>query len=253
MKIISKHRDYYDIGLSVGIDELHILKRETEKFEYKHNEVSLGQIEYVSGQYRSVKNSTEKEKYFHPFLVGFCNKVYIGWKISWTKQEPNTLTSTEVEIITYDKNDIVKILKNEYKTKKLNSYLKTLDNFYNSINNKSFYSFFKDHHVPYFLMKIDGGSWYKRGLYVEKLITYPVLSDIEFYKAVDPFTAFQEIDMFYFGVLGNKEADLEDIEEKYRMTSRGYDKTSFRQAAPGDKKEKRKANKLRKRLKRKNI
>jgi hypothetical protein len=52
--------------------------------------------------------------------------------------------------------------------------------------------------------------------------------------------------MFIGGVLGVNEREMIQTDEKYRQLAHGFDKTSFRQMAPGQKKEQRRLNKLRK-------
>ena len=68
-----------------------------------------------------------------------------------------------------------------------------------------------------------------------KLIINPCLKDYDFAQMVDPYTAFQEIDMF----LGNNMVDQVDprvnrTNEEIR-DSKGMDKWSFRTPSPGNK------------------
>lgn len=55
----------------------------------------------------------------------------------------------------------------------------------------------------------------------------PPLKDYQFYKAVNPVTAFQEISMFIGNFLTTREKMIE-IEDKYRIAEHGFDEKSFR-------------------------
>ena len=59
-------------------------------------------------------------------------------------------------------------------------------------------------------------------------IINPLLKDYEFYKVIDPFKAFTEIQMFISGVLGTGEKDIVEVEDKYKIAQHGFDKWSFR-------------------------
>ena len=55
-----------------------------------------------------------------------------------------------------------------------------------------------------------------------------MLKDYEFYKKFDSFAAFQEIQMFLSGVLGNKENEIIVVSDKDKIAQHGFDKFSFR-------------------------
>ena len=62
----------------------------------------------------------------------------------------------------------------------------------------------------------------------DAFIINPILKDYEFYKVVDAFTAFTELQMFISGVLGVGEKEIVEIEDKYKIGQHGFDKWSFR-------------------------
>ncbi|WP_415913155.1 hypothetical protein [Neptuniibacter sp. QD37_11] len=74
----------------------------------------------------------------------------------------------------------------------------------------------------------------------------PCLSDLQFYKVMDAYTAFQELSMYLSGVLRVNEPATAEIEDKYRVSGHGFNDQSFRARAPTSG---RKARKHRKRLK----
>ena len=55
----------------------------------------------------------------------------------------------------------------------------------------------------------------------------PVLKDYNFQKVLDPFTAYQELDQWIGGVLGQN-PQPEEVADKYKIQQHGYDKWSFR-------------------------
>jgi hypothetical protein len=129
-------------------------------------------------------------------------------------------------------------------------YKRQLENIYKSVHGKSSFDIFQTHKIPYFYAKFS--PYRLQGINTQFVVTIlnPILENYKFVKLFDPFTAFQEISMFISGVLGTNENETVEVDEKYRMAACGIDKTSFRQSSPGNKKERRKSNKLYKRQKR---
>lgn len=66
------------------------------------------------------------------------------------------------------------------------------------------------------------------------LIINPCLSDIEFYKAMDSFSAYQELDMWISGTLAWPPNFMVTVPDKYRLENHGFDpKYGFRKR-PGE-------------------
>ena len=63
-----------------------------------------------------------------------------------------------------------------------------------------------------------------------KIIINPKLSEIEFWKKMDAYKAYQEISMFISGVLSNTGGEMVEIADTYRIKMHGYDNMSFRKA-----------------------
>jgi hypothetical protein len=66
--------------------------------------------------------------------------------------------------------------------------------------------------------------------YVKKISVYKntKLRDIEFYKVVNTFRAFQDLSMFIGGVMGGKSPVMVEVSDKDRIAKHGFDKFSFR-------------------------
>ena len=61
-----------------------------------------------------------------------------------------------------------------------------------------------------------------------KLISNPKLFEYNFLKMIDPYTLFQEIQMYVGGVLGNNEPNIIEVSDDVKIASHGYNKWSFR-------------------------
>lgn len=62
----------------------------------------------------------------------------------------------------------------------------------------------------------------------EHVVLNPPLKDIAFWRAVNAFSAFQEISMFLGGVLGSEGRPMVEISDAVRAEKHGLDRTSFR-------------------------
>jgi len=71
----------------------------------------------------------------------------------------------------------------------------------------------------------------------------PRLDDIEFARVVDPFTAYQEIDMFLSNQMVDRDTATNTGSDKIIRDSKGFDDKSFKNTAPSTKKARRRANK----------
>ncbi len=198
MYIISKQKDYYDgvVG-SVGIDKTIVYERVAQEIE-SNKDYPKTIVELADGDSSTwwdtglnryhVKKDQKKFDGNCAFIVGFCGKLYVGWKFyrEIKRQMPNN-SDWKVEF-TYD---------GEYNT-------------------------------PAFVYDCDWSEDNFGGNYRHSFVINPKLKDLQFYKVFDAFTAFQEISMFLGGVLGVGEKEIIEIEDKYKIGQHGFDKWSFR-------------------------
>lgn len=56
------------------------------------------------------------------------------------------------------------------------------------------------------------------------------LKDYHFFRVIDSFTTFQEINMFISGILAPENRPMITIEDKYKVMEHGFDKLSFRKS-----------------------
>ena len=243
MYIIAKKKDYYDgVAGTTGIDKTIVYDRETTEFEKDEIPITF---ERKRGYWGTRKDTPFHKMGYHSirkefrgvycdeyayFIVGFCGKLYVGWKLYRANNEYPHEVTTE---ITYDFDFMKTFL--EQKTWQSN-----LEDTMNYVKTYDALQLFRDLKCPIFVYDSDFGRLYfdkKRSIYNShhsKFFINPLLKDYEFYKIFDSFQAFQEVMMFMGGVLGRGEKEIVEVADKYKIGQHGFDKWSFRKM-PEDK------------------
>lgn len=224
MYIISKNKDYYDgvVG-TVGIDKTIVYERETIEITDNSKIPKPFKVKRNSWNDRNPflgvchVNPTRKSKYesAHGFIVGFCGKLNLGWQLVYKEKEwvfDHMEEVTKIDII-YSYENAKKYLKADYWRSNLGDDIKYVMN-YDPID------VFREFKTPIFVY-----DSYRRD---DAFIINPILKEFEFYKVVDPFTAFTELQMFISGVLGVGEKEIIEVADKYKIGQHGFDKWSFR-------------------------
>jgi len=249
MYIISKRKDYYDGAVGLGIDKSIVYERKIEIEE--DSEKFIQPFTSTKGWDRKKRNGFRKivntpatvdKSVFSSssaFIVGFCGKLYIGWKFyhevnntSFNKYTGSMygLDSNLKTFITYDLDFIKKELVEH-------SWSGKLINDIDYILNYKPIDIFRKLNTPIFIHDTDyGRTTIHRYRNNEVFITNPTLKEFEFYKVMDSYTAFQEIQMFMGGVLGSGEKEIVEVEDKYKITQHGFDNNSFRRSKANGKK-----------------
>lgn len=244
MYIISKNKDYYDgvVG-SMGVDKSIVYERTMvvnedynkfpEPFTFKKSWERKRDNPFRNLSGHGVKRESIYED-GSPFIVGFCGKLYIGWKL-YREIETNRHILSYPELvtsITYDVESVKKHIKKTSWRSKLIDDLAYISS-YNPID------IFRKLKVPIFIFDSDYDRKFIR-TYThrrnEVFITNPTLKDYEFYRVQDSFAAFQEIQMFMGGVLGRGEKEIIEVEDKYKIAQHGFDNKSFRRSKSNGKK-----------------
>lgn len=228
MYIISNKKDYYDgVAGTLGIDKTIVYERKTIELDNKQTFDIFRRADYYVknsdktpflklGSFFMRKQIPQKYHNYSYFIIGFCGKIYVGWKLyEETKNQYNIFSRTKITI-TYDFEFIKTLIDCE------RSYVGNLVDIYNDVINYDVTPYFQEVKSPIFLYE----SGYDRGN--STMTINPILADYEFFKVFDSFLAFQEIQMYISGVLGNLEKDTLNIEDKYKIAQYGFDKWSFR-------------------------
>jgi hypothetical protein len=234
MYIIAKRKDYYDgVAGTTGIDKTIVYERETQEFEKDDIPVlferhrgywglSRAKTPFHAMHYHNMKKEFRNICNHHSyFILGFCGKLYIGWKL-YRVINSDEEVSTEY---TYDTEYMLNILEEKSWEGNISDSVKYVQS-YNAMQ------IFRDLKSPAFVYDSDYGRTHyfrrKNNDQYSKFIINPLLKDFQFYKVFDAVQAFQEVSMFMGGVLGRGEKEIVEVADKYKITQHGFDKWSFR-------------------------
>lgn len=230
MYIISKQKDYYDgVAGTTGIDKTIVYERQMTVIDGNDiPKIFRGGYRDPSPFYKLTNTHIKKELsmvYLHtePFFIGFCGKLYIGWKLY---SEGKVLPYGDKELITtitYDNENMKKLVEKR-------SFSGNFEDNLNSVLSYDPIEIFRSLNTPSFVYDADYDrkSWDRYWRNHPKFIINPLLKEYQFYKIFDTFTAFQEIQMFLGGVLGSGEKEIVEVADKYKIGQHGFDKWSFR-------------------------
>jgi hypothetical protein len=222
MYIVSKFKDYYDVGVSYGIDKKLYFGRSTSKIDKKISMSKPITIEYKEKdrQYQIV---------FNFMMICFCKRAYPLIEVM-IKEEGFDGFKVIHSNIFYTIESLLQFVEKYYPSF-FDSDDCILDGYYHINRLLYLESFFKEglsereeeifylYKVPYYLLQYaeDG----------EGCILLPQLKQYKFIKAVPPMQAFQEISMF-LGTLNIKEDNTLQIDDKYLAQGKGFDCYSFK-------------------------
>ena len=247
MRIISKFQDYYDSALAFGHDativferkesSIRIDQRTPENSEYHFMIPSLGARSARRRWWSNdpIANHKGFEFAFYPFTVAFCGKLYRGIDIRYQKIGAcDEWTSN----CFYDAESYTEQLSRygiDYTDKRSRSYswekfpkgsplCKDEVKEYFSTTGIDYVSFFAERGYS---IAVCHHEEHETGMTVR---FDTILKDYKFYRVFDPYTAFQELDMFISGVMtrdGNPMAGISDTDLRNKH---GFDKMSFKKA-----------------------
>ncbi|HOH61190.1 MAG TPA: hypothetical protein PK698_01685 [Bacilli bacterium] len=235
MYIISKRKDYYDgVAGTTGIDKTIVYNRDIiELDEEKYPKIfrryhALNNTK-PSPFYRLSNVSVKKElkvvyEHVAPFIIGFCGKIYVGWKFYSVGEKKPYVGDELITTIDYNNDNIKKIVE------QFSWWGGNLEDSLNYVLSYDAMDIFRELNTPVFVYDSDYGRYYREKNYHNnpKFFINPLLKEYQFFKVFNAFQAFQEIQMFLSGVLGNKEKDIVNVDDKYKIAQHGFDKWSFR-------------------------
>jgi hypothetical protein len=222
MKIISKYHDYYD---GVGAHDREPTpvylrhSKDIKDVKIERDYLKIGRIDFRPN------NSTFKhDRVAYIRIVGFCGKMYPFLHVTkyygtWGNDDDE---KDEEFIYDHDRLDAL-----EYKHylrwlgEKPGLFYKRDDYIKNLNSSEELKSLFKKYNTPVFLLTKVWNEPY--------LTINPILKDFHFAKAIDPYTAYQELSMY----LGNEltqehQGNVPTGDDKTLASSKGYDRFSFR-------------------------
>lgn len=211
MRIISKFHDYYDSAMSHGQDRSVVFIRNSE---IQKPPVPISGMNIKSP--RIHKNETFKIFYG---VIGFCGKTYPFARFEEDYFENDIYHSIRDYAYSYEE---YKILCEEYGVTQGKWEGNTTSNFFRQQN---FEDFMISQKLAIFSYEHTSDSL---GMRAPIYTVNPILRPYQFYRIFDPYSAFQELDMWIGGVLPQSENMTDVVSDKYRIEQHGYDKHSFR-------------------------
>ncbi len=244
MYIISKFKDFYDSAVGMGIDKSIVYSRTNNKIHYEdvkdlklintlHHETNFtyGTPRKLNlPNFHTAKNSVYDSVSL--IVIGFCGKFYVGFRFTRKLKNQWGYDSHETETkIIYDIDEVKKELSFEdyysWKNSKKNRLKNIIafNEFVNKVNTLDDSEVFFKYNTPIFSIH--------QGEHTIEL--NPTLKELDFYKVIATYTAFQEIQMYISGVLGtNEDGHNTSMTEKQKVQQHGFDqKYGFRTRPKG--------------------
>ena len=241
MRIISKSHDYYDSAMAWGQDKDVVYVRNEQELKDKADKAKWADL--IPGFRCFEMRNKKADVVLMPFCIGFCGKIYRGMRV---KLRP-ILTNLYDECMAEEDHSF-------YTLENLEAYLARYKHVIDDTDSKRHrwhrtgrdptYYMSKRKGVDYFLnqqmtneveqlmiesrVAVVSALEFSRYRDDMELTLDPQLKKFEFFKVVDPFTAYQELDMYIGGVLPRPGVMTAEIEDKYRIPQHGFDKWSFR-------------------------
>jgi hypothetical protein len=243
MLILAKKKDYYDgVAGTTGIDKTIVYDRQIIEYDdkkllipvlfqknirNKNNKNIFNDLDY----HHLNKDIQKKYPHYNYFIIGFCGKLYIGWKLYHEgipyHDEFGFKKIPFMTDITYNFDYMKTIIDSNFWKRKGN-----FENNILYIRNYDAIELFRELKTPIFVYDNDycrnsmKKYWHNNNY---KFIVNPLLRNYVFYKIFNSFQAFQEIQMFLGGVLGVGEKEIIEVADKYKIQQHGFDyKWSFR-------------------------
>ena len=229
MRIISKFHDYYDAVMKSGQDRSLLYLRKKEEIELKDvkKEGRLPEFPHLraAGQYAGYGfNSVRATAY----LIGFCGKIYPVVYLTTGHYDGSKL----IETYCYKIEEVDEFIATNYKKREVDGYQGKdrwnrdwpygkrriyFQEFFDEVKDKQgkYTEFFLKWAVPIFILTEN------------KLILNGSLKDYEFFRLFNPYSAFQELQM-YLGGLANPEKPIPHVSDKDLLEGKGFNKWSFR-------------------------
>lgn len=231
MKIISKFRDYYDSLQAHGTDHDLLLLRETVEHKdknpgwaplFKHFEPCVTYRSY--DQYRAFRETRKwSELRVQTGVVLFVGKPYLFFHTSrslrdapFTLEERFIYNLAEIDALVQEhgSESIYEHSKSYKWSRPQKSWVLSV---WELAHSKSFEAFASEMQAP--IIYIGGKGWAK---------TYPRLADLQFYKVVDAWQAYQELSMFLGNIAAPDRVPV-NIADRDRVQQHGFDmKYGFR-------------------------
>lgn len=245
MRIITKQSDYYDSIQSYGQDQSVIYIRKPEELfdeNFVDEYYNLGKSRWGDVPVSHLYNVSDYRgvDIVKGFSVFFCGQRYNAVVTSVPNPDRDVLT--RIRMTHYNLDELDKYIdglklkeKREYLPKYRRRYgakkestktLERLTNFFNMSKTNDNIHFDLD--VPVFVIDAIRDNSVRHIKWQKGIVKNPILKDYGFAHIKDPYTAYQEIDMYISGVMGGKSPRMQEISDDVMKQQKGFDKWSFK-------------------------
>lgn len=238
VRIVSKYHDYYDSVMAHGQDQTTVYVRTPKEVDNEDLLIRLrARDEFLNFQTPYELNYQRPDNliqmlWFRPFYLVVAGKRYRGLVcfISEPWHKPSMLASFKVDDFCYSFEHLTQyLLKYRFTPRALFTFRKWVKNievdklktFLSHQGTDELASEMAKHRVVIASEHCDNqnGSYW---------MLNESLQHFKFYRVMDSFTLYQELDMYISGVLGQQAKEIITISDKDRIPQHGFDKYSFR-------------------------
>lgn len=236
MKIVSKFHDYYDSLLNLYVDEKNPV--------WIRNEIVEETKIPFDGMIGSFFNKNFNDIYpvcTSSGVIVFCGTAYPYFIVEVDTGEPlptTTWRNITKNIIVFDKQELID-LECEFLLKQSDWYVKrvfskskvtkSVDAYYADVQGYDWDKSHKEYNSPVLLFKNKRYDVNLKNKSNSVLVVNPKLSDFNFAKIIDPYSAIQKIDMYLNNQLASDKMTPIEVSDKVMQHSKGFDhKYSFK-------------------------
>lgn len=230
MLIISDFHDYYDSAIGFGGIDKSVVYNRKQIIASESSDVVLKYLNVGSSKHFNIIpikiRDNKNVEFYKIYIIGFCGKLYMCIEIGYLDNKTEFIYDQD-RIKTLFCDDLF-LMKNKTTTSLIDELFKRIANY----NDLTIFRKYKASSFSISLCYYNSRKYSFQNRNKSELIINPLLQKMKFQTIFEPFTAFQEIEMFLGGVIGSNENNIIEIEDKYRIESHGFDKWSFRNPNP---------------------
>ncbi len=237
MKIVSDFHDYYDVVQASGQDQSLVYLRTRKEVELNRGNYPFPLFEGTA-RYEFRPRGVPLVQ----FVVGFCGKVYPILHLSCQRRsDPKPITEfcyTLSDVDNFVESNFKRVQVETYRSKPRrwrfagnqwpsNQRRERFQEFFDAFaaNRSTFARIFLENTCPIFV----ASSWWSDGKRNReyKIVYNECLKELDFFKVIDTYTAFQELQMF-MGGMARPNKPIPQIPDKDMVSIKGFDEWSFR-------------------------
>ena len=238
MRIVSDFHDYYGTVQATGQDQTVVYLRTKKEVKLNRNSFPFPVFE---GTRWPLDHPLQEGVPVVQSVVGFCGKVYPILRLSHQRQSaqsPNvalcyTLAEVDAFIEHHCKQREIETYRSKPRGWRFGHYWprdqrrEKFEEFFDGYATKqaAFGQLFLDSRSPILV----ASTWCSTGRPYRKykIVYNDCLKELEFFRLIDTFTAYQELQM-YFGAMAQPNKPIPQVSDKDMISIKGFDKWSFR-------------------------